>query len=187
MGRFKSKIDYFNRVLPLNEYFVPLIGDRKEVKILDVGSGPYPITGQILEGVQVDITHCDNHGFDNFWANNKTVPLFPIVVQNMEKLTYADNSFDIVHCVNALDHTVDASSGVKEMIRVCKPGGWVYIDCSLFQHSVRKKKHYWDAHEDGTFTNENGKFDLKDFGFSIKYIDKQGEPQYNQIIATLQK
>lgn len=187
MGRFKNKIEYYNQVLPLADYFLPFIGDKKAVKILDVGSGPYPITGQTLEGVKVELTHCDRRGFENFWTNNNAVPLFPIEVQDMEHLTYSDNSFDIVTCVNALDHTIDALSAVLEMIRVCKPGGWVHIDCSLNQHSVRGKKHYWDAKEDGTFINETGAFNLKDYGFSLAYIDNHGEPQYNRIIATLQK
>lgn len=187
MDRYTSKIKHHNRHLPLNDYFIPLIGDKKSVKILDVGSGPYPITGQLLDGVEVEITHCDSRGFENFWANHNATPLFPILVKDMENLDFEDNSFDIVHCVNALDHTINAEKAVKELIRVCKSGGWVYIDCSLNQHSVRGKKHYWDAKEEGTFINETGKFDLKDYGFGIKFIDKGGEPQYNQIIATLQK
>jgi len=182
-----KKLTYFNRALPLLDYFIPLIGDKKEVKIADIGSGPYPTTGQLLPGVKVELYHSDLRGFENFWNNNQTVPLYPIEVQDMEELTYEDNFFDIVHCVNALDHTKDALSAVKEMIRVCKPGGWVYVDCSLNQHSVRKKKHYWDAKEDGKFINETGEFDLKDFGFKVKYIDNHGEPQYNKIIGTLQK
>lgn len=187
MDRFTSKIEHYNQVLPLNDYFIPLIGDKKEVKILDVGSGPYPITGQLLDGVKVEFTHCDNRGFDNFWSNHEAIPLFPIEVRDMENLSFEDNSFDIVHCVNALDHTRDALAAVKEMIRVCKPGGWVYIDCSLNQHSVRRKKHYWDAKEDGSFINETASFNLKDYGFDIKFVDMGGEPQYNQIIATLCK
>jgi len=182
MHSYASRIEYFNKVRPLNDYFLPLIGDKKVVEILDVGSGPYPITGQVLDGTEIKLTHCDKRGFANFWANHNAVPLFPVEVQDMEHLTYSDKSFDIVHCVNALDHTVNALAGVKEMIRVCR--GWVYIDCSLNQHSVRRKKHYWDARPDGTFINEKDKFDLKEFGFQIEYIDLGGEPQYNRIIAT---
>lgn len=184
MSYFDKRIEKYNKPRPLNEYFIPLIGDKKEVSILDVGSGPYPITGQTLNGVKVNLTHCDSRGFDNFWANHNTTPLYKVEVNDMEKLSYPDNSFDIVHCVNALDHTIDAESAVKEMIRVAKD--WVYIDCSLHQHTVRRKKHYWDAHKDGTFTNETGQFDLKDYGFKIEFIEKGGEPQYDQIIATLE-
>ena len=185
--KLKAKAVHFNRPLPLSDYFIPLIGDKKEVKILDVGSGPFPITGQYLEGVKVELYHCDKQDFTEFWKKYEAVPLFPIEYQDMEKLTYPDDFFDVVNCVNALDHTVDAPSALKEFLRVVKPGGWVYIDCALYQHSDQRKKHYWDAKEDGTFVNETASFDLKDFGFQIEYIDNQGERQYNHIIAKFKK
>lgn len=185
---FKGKIQKYNQVLPLAEYLRPFVGDKKEVKIVDIGCGPFAITGQILEGVKVEIHHCDQRDFHEEWERHDTKPLFPIEVQNMEKLTYEDNSFDVVVCINALDHTKDAPASVKEMIRVCKPGGWVYIDCALDQLSTTGGWHYWDAKEDGRFVGRKEYvFDLKDFGFQIKYIDNHGPRRYNNIIATLQK
>lgn len=184
MSHFDRRIRRYNQTRPLNDYFLYMIGNKKSVKIADLGSGPYPITGQTLDGVDIKVYWSDARGFDNFWTNHKSIPLFPIEVQDMEALTYEDDFFDIVHCVNALDHTKNAEQALKEMIRVCKPGGWIYIDCSLNQHSVRRKKHYWDAKPDGTFTNETGSFSLQDYGFYIEYIDLGGEPQYNRIIGT---
>lgn len=181
MSFIRAKIQQFNKPQPLVDYLLPLIGDKKEVKILDVGSGPYPITGQTLEGVNIDLTHCDKQDFGYFWEKYDATPVFPIEIQDMEKLTYPDNAFDIVHCINALDHTVDALSALKEMIRVSK--GWVYIDCALIQHTNRGKRHYWDALEDGTFTNGTDSFNLKDYGFEIELINNGGERQYNHIIA----
>jgi ubiquinone/menaquinone biosynthesis C-methylase UbiE len=104
----------------------------------------------------------------------------------MENLTYEDNFFDIVVCINALDHTEDALKALKEMIRVCKKGGRVYINCALDQHSVRGHRHFWDAKEDGTFVNEKESFNLKDYGFSIEYQDNGGQRAYNYITAKLQ-
>ena len=159
----------------LIECLVPFVGDKKEVKIADIGSGPLPRIGRYLEGVKVEVYSSDKQNFTG------------IKYQDMEKLTYSDNSFDIVYCSNALDHTKDALSAVKEMIRVCKVGGIVYIECWLDQLSTGYK-HYWDAKEDGLFVNRiGGKFDLKDFGFQIKFIDRPGERRYKRIIATLQK
>ena len=106
--------------------------------------------------------------------------------EDMEKLTYGDESFDMVHCRNALDHTKDALAAVKEMIRICKPGGWVYIKCWLDQKST-KGHHYWSAKDDGIFTNGVDSFDLKDLGFKIRYTDIGGERRYNYIEATLEK
>lgn len=187
LRQFKEKIKKYSQLLPLADYLIPLVGDKKEVKIADIGSGPFPITGQLLEGVKVELYHSDQQDFAYFWDAYKSTPTFPIEVQDMEKLTYEDNYFDIVHCVNALDHTKNALGALKEMIRVTKPGGWVYIDCALIQHTNRGHRHFWDALEDGTFENEYAKFDLKDYGFKIEFIDNGGERQFNHIIATLQK
>lgn len=170
----------------LVDYLIPLIGDKKEVKIADIGSGPIPKTGQYLEDVKVTIYSSDKQDFVAAWQKHNIDPPPKVEYQDMEKLTYPDDFFDIVHCVNALDHTRNALAAVKEMVRVCKPGGWVYIDCNLDQKDTGYK-HFWNAKEDGTFTNYADTFDLKDFGFTIKYIDNGGERRYNQIIATLKK
>ena len=182
----KSLIELFNKPNPLIDYLVPLIGDKKEIKIADIGSGPISKIGHYLDDIKVKIYNSDKRDFKGFYEKYNIESYVDIEYQDMEKLTYADNFFDVVHCANALDHTVNALAAVKEMIRICKPGGWVYIDCSLDQLSTGYK-HYWNAKADGKFINNTDQFDLKDFGFKIRFIDKGGESRYNQIIATLKK
>lgn len=188
LRQFKLKIKQYNSgPIPLVDYLIPLVGEKKEVKIADIGSGPFVRTGQLLDSVKIEIYPMDQSNFDYFWEKYQATPIYPIEVQNMEKLTYPDNYFDIVQCVNALDHTKGALDALKEMIRVCKPSGWVYIDCALIQHTNRGHRHFWDALENGQFVNEYAQFDLKDYGFNIKLIDNGGERQFNHVIATLQK
>lgn len=187
LKRYVEKIKHYNRPLPLADYLVPLVGDKKEVKIADIGSGPFPISGQLLDGVKVETYLMDQQDFGYFWDKYNATPVFPVEVQDMENLTYEDNYFDIVHCINALDHTRDALKALKEFIRVTKVGGWIYIDCALIQKSNRGHRHFWDALEDGKFTNGTDTFDLKDYGFSIEFIDNGGERQFNHIIAKYQK
>ena len=170
----------------LVDCLIPLVEDKKEVKIADIGSGALPKIGQYLEGVKVTIYSSDRLHFTGTWKKYNTDPQPHVEYQDMEKLTYSNDFFDIVHCANALDHTRHALAAVKEMIRICKTGGWVYIDCNLDQKDTGYK-HFWNAKEDGRFTNNIDTFDLKDFGFTIKYVDKGGERRYNQIIATLKK
>lgn len=181
-----SRIEKYNQPLPLVDYLLPLVGNKKEIKIADIGSGPFSIIGSYLPGVSLEIIHSDKQDFVKFWQDHKLTSVITVQIQNMEKLTYEDNTFDIVHCVNALDHTHDARSAVQEMIRICKDRGWVYISCSLDQLSTGYK-HYWNAKADGTFINDKESFKLTDFGFNIKFIDNGGESRYNQIIATFQK
>lgn len=183
LRQFIKKIKQYNQPLPLVDYLVKLVGDRKEVKIADIGSGPFPITGQLLEGVNVEMYPMDQSNFDYFWERYSATPIFPIEVQDMENLTYPDGYFDIVHCVNALDHTKDALKALKEFIRVVKPDGHIYIDCALIQKTNRGHRHFWDMLEDGTLTDGTTSFNLKDFGFKIEFIDNGGERQFNHVIA----
>jgi len=183
----RRNIKYFNKHFPLQDHLVALIGDKKEVKVADLGSGPLVITGSLLDGVKVEIYPSDLRDYSYFWEGVNSTPLFKVELQDMEKLTYEDNFFDIVNCVNALDHTVDAVSAIKEMLRVVKPKGWVYIDCSLYQMSTTGGRHRWDAKEDGTFTSMLNEFNLKDFGFDVKFIDNHGHRRYNHVIGIYQK
>lgn len=43
------------------------------------------------------------------------------------ELPFADDSFDYVHSHGVMHHTVDWEKGVAEMVRVCKPGGTIYL------------------------------------------------------------
>jgi len=173
-------------LLPLAQYLIPLIGDKKEVKIADIGSGPISLIGRYYNDVKLAIYASDKQDFTDFWTKHGKEPVYPIARQDMEKLTYPDEYFDIVHSANALDHTKDALSAVMEMARVCKKGGWVYITCNLDQLDTGGK-HYWNADEEGVFENGKQSFDLKGFGFDIKYIDLGGQRRYDSIVATLKK
>lgn len=185
-GQIREAAERFNRSCPLAEYLIPFIGHKKEVKIADVGSGPFSTIGNYLDNIQIKVYPSDRKSFDLFWKRECLVPLFPVEIQNMERLTYEDNFFDIVTCINALDHTKDALSAVREIIRVTKSGGWVYIDCNLDQLDTGHR-HFWNVKADGRFVSKAFSFDLKELGFGIKFVDLGGESRYNHIVATLKK
>lgn len=184
--RTKDRVEKFNKPLPLIDYLLPYVGDNKDIKIADIGSGPFSTIGSYLPDKNLRIYHCDKQNFNYFWDQYNITPDIWVEVQDMENLTYPDKFFDIVHCLNALDHTRNAKKAIEEMIRICKVGGWIYINCSLDQKDTGGH-HYWNVKQDGTITNNHEVFDLKDFGFQIQFIDNGGESRYNQIIATLQK
>ena len=45
-----------------------------------------------------------------------------------EALPYSENHFDFVFCYTVLEHVQDVEKSLDEMIRVCKPGGVVFIE-----------------------------------------------------------
>ena len=59
--------------------------------------------------------------------------------QNVLNLTFAENKFDIVFCNGVLHHTSNIDKGIKELIRVCKPGGFIF----LFLYGTSGL--FWDA------------------------------------------
>jgi len=184
--RSKPLVDNFNKSIPLIDELLQFVGDKKELKIADLGSGPVSSIGSYLPGVKVVVYPSDIQDWAQWWEKRRQwwkdddlKPFIPVDRQDMEKLTYPDEFFDIVWCHNAVDHTRNAKEAVKEMIRVCKTGGWIVIICSPNQLDTGYL-HYWNAKEDGTFTNNKETFDLKEFGFKIKF-------ENDFITATLKK
>jgi GT2 family glycosyltransferase/SAM-dependent methyltransferase len=52
-----------------------------------------------------------------------------------EKLDFPDNSFDMVFSIATLEHVQDPSRVMKEILRVTKPGGHVYVQAGPLYHS----------------------------------------------------
>lgn len=123
------KSSQFNKPLKLPKYFSSLIGDKKEVTIAEIGCGMFCTIGSMWKDVKVNIHASDvlADEYNSILKKNNINPLIPVHKEDMEHLSYEDNYFDIVHCVNALDHTTNPLLALKEMYRVCKPNGYIYL------------------------------------------------------------
>ncbi|KZF24807.1 UbiE family methyltransferase [Xylona heveae TC161] len=58
-------------------------------------------------------------------AEEKGIRNVEFVVGDVFSLDYPDNSFDVVHCHQVLQHVGDPVAALREMRRVAKPGGLV--------------------------------------------------------------
>lgn len=193
--RWKTK--EFNKIFPLQKYFGPLIGDKKEVNIADVGAGMFCTIGSTWPGVIVHVFPSDalSFEFNQILSDAKVTPIIPVPYENMEDLSYKDNFFDIVNCCNALDHVADPIRALKELYRVVKPGGFIYLRHfpNVGEHEKYHGLHMWniDIDENGRciIWNKEENYILNDIYkniHSVKKAELDYEPN-DMIISVIQK
>lgn len=99
-----------------------------ELTLLDVGAGPGSITVDFASRVaHVTATEINDGALtlSQGLATEREITNIDFAVQDVHALTFADNSFDIVHAHQVLQHVADPVQALREMARVCKPGGLV--------------------------------------------------------------
>ena len=132
-----------NKRQEMAAYLLPYLQDREEYLIADVGSGPVSCIGNYLDGKTIRVVASDvcQKQYEIIVGEELVTP---IEYQDMERMTYKSDTFDIVHCANALDHTPDAEIAVGEMLRVCKHGGVVILRHRPLQKTQYARHHFWD-------------------------------------------
>lgn len=128
------------------------------LSILEVGSGPLTLLGKNWKGQKVNITATDPLAsfYLDMAARHGISP--PIRVQQAfaEDLShYFDSeSFNVVYCANALDHSFDPIRGIEEMLIVLKPNGRIVLEHAVneAEHEHYAGFHQWNFDEiDGRF------------------------------------
>ena len=100
----------------------------KNKNIIDVGcgGGRYSNALRLLKAKQVTGVDFSDDGL--FTAKkNYNFKNISFKKQNVLNLKFKNNSFDIVFCNGVLHHTIDLKKGIKELHRICKPGGYIYL------------------------------------------------------------
>lgn len=187
----------FNHEFSLPAYFSPLIGNKKNIKIAELGSGMFCTIGSIWKGVKVKVYPSDALAdeFNQILKENSVIPLIPVEKQDMANLTYPDGFFDIVHCCNALDHCFNPLQALKEMYRVLKPNGYIYLRhfVNVGENEQYAGLHMWNINKSGKndciIWNQNERFLLSDLfpGFRTtmkKELDYETE---DMVVSILQK
>lgn len=100
--------------------------NKKNPKILDFGAGTGNLTRHFVD-LGCEVTACDvsQESLNVLKKKNKNVKT---VLISGKKLPFKNNSFDAVVTYSVLHHVPDYLFAVKEMVRVTKRGGFVYID-----------------------------------------------------------
>lgn len=65
---------------------------------------------------------------------------YDVRVGRLEELPWAEESFDLVTCLDVIEHTADDRATLAELHRVTKPGGWMLVTVPAYQA-------LWSAHD----------------------------------------
>ncbi|MBH8556129.1 3-demethylubiquinone-9 3-O-methyltransferase [Nostocaceae cyanobacterium CENA357] len=119
---------YFNK--PRFEFFDNYVANWNGLKVLDVGCGGgltcefmakrgVSVTGldQSLESLKVAQDHANKNNLDINYKYGFA-----------ENLPFDSNSFDIITCVDVLEHVADLRQVISEIHRVLKPNGLFLFD-----------------------------------------------------------
>src|ERR1700733_7829286 len=105
-------------------YLLPHL--RPGLTLLDVGCGPGTITadlaGRVSRVIAID------SAAEAVEVAQQTAPAnVAFQVGDVHRLNFADASFDVVHAHQVLQHVADPVLALREMRRVCRPGGIVAV------------------------------------------------------------
>ncbi|MFZ0040681.1 MAG: class I SAM-dependent methyltransferase [Solirubrobacteraceae bacterium] len=56
-----------------------------------------------------------------------------VLVGRLEDLPWPDASFDLITCLDVIEHTPDDRATLAELRRVCRPGGWLLVTVPAYQ------------------------------------------------------
>ncbi|MGO1798491.1 MAG: class I SAM-dependent methyltransferase [Microbacterium gubbeenense] len=108
------------------EYLRPHL--HAEARLLDVGAGPGTITmdfaGRVAQVTATEIGAAEL-SLSQGLAAERGLQNIDFAVEDVHALSFADDSFDIVHTHQVLQHVADPVQALREMRRVTKPGGIV--------------------------------------------------------------
>lgn len=172
-GNWKNEFESrTNPTTPLIEYLRNLLPIQPIIEILDVGSGPISMIGRCLDSSdkrEIKIYQADALGdeYEKLLKKYNINLKINFIKIDGERLTekIKPNTFDIVHCNNALDHCYNPLKAVEEMIKVVKSGGVVYTGHQINEAEAANYGglHQWNIDEENNhliFWNKRQKIDV---------------------------
>ncbi len=124
-------------------------------KVLDVGSGVVSILNGTVS--PDNLTAADPLGglYESIFDYEK-YGIKPCVPVPAEEMTW-ENAFDIVHMSNAIDHAQDPEKVLYQLMKACKPEGFVILQGFENEGTFEK----WEGFHQWDITVEEGNFFLK--------------------------
>jgi SAM-dependent methyltransferase len=109
-------------------YLLPFLNSG--MSVLDIGCGPGTITVDLAERVAPGTVTAVDQSADVLdvaaaQAQRRNVSNVSFATADVHNLDFPDDTFDVVHAHQVLQHVADPVQALREMRRVCVPGGLV--------------------------------------------------------------
>jgi ubiquinone/menaquinone biosynthesis C-methylase UbiE len=120
------------------KWMIPLIDDlsnylkikSKTLKILDVGSGPGLLSKELsirFPGAKITGVDISKYSIKLAKKNCKGIKNINFIVCDVKNLPFPDEYFDLVVCKDSFHQFSNPIKAIKEMYRVLKPEGIIYL------------------------------------------------------------
>ena len=162
MNRIKTHFTSIGRTIRryyVDEFFFNELSNiPSKSSILDLGGNKIKKRGQF---------NIENHS-DNVTYANISKEKQPDVQASGELLPFKPNIFDIVLCAELLEHVPNPPQILKEIHRITKPNGKLFITAPFMYHI------HADPYDYGRYTDTYWETNLTEIGFSAISIKPQG-------------
>ncbi len=109
-----------------NNNILALCSVNKKAKIVDLGCNNGDWSLKVGEKIKTD----DIHGLDfvqQFVKIAKKKGIKAVQGDLTKKLPFKDNTFDVVHSNQTIEHLIDVDNFITEVYRILKPGGYAVV------------------------------------------------------------
>src|SRR5262249_37111749 len=142
-GAYEQWMGRYSRALA--RAFVDFAGVAPGMRALDVGCGPGALTTVLAQRLGPPSVVAADPSDPFVEACRRAVPGVEVVKATGESLSFADGSFDVVLSQLAVNFMRDPEAGVREMVRVARPGGIVAGCVWDYAGEMNLLRMFWQA------------------------------------------
>ncbi len=136
----ESRFDTFKYIEKIEKLINFQFDNKKKVLVVGAGTG--------VEMFQLHRLGCKVYGIEpdqkaikilKLKANQEKMNQDRIIKAVAEKLPFKNSNFDFTYCFTVLEHVSDVEKSIKEMVRVTKKNGYIFIACPDYRYP-------WEEH-----------------------------------------
>ena len=98
-------------------------------RVLDAGCGSGRTLQELVDYGEVSGLELNAEAAELARARN----LGEVVIGRLEDLPWEDEAFDLITCLDVIEHVPDDVAALLQLRRVCRPGGWLLVTVPAYQ------------------------------------------------------